>query len=66
VTGSILPHILAMAEELNLGVIVEGVETAEQVEYFGGEESKVLAQGWFFGRPVPAEEFRRLLQKETL
>jgi sensor c-di-GMP phosphodiesterase-like protein len=57
----ILPHILAMAESLNLQVIVEGIETAEQYAYFEGLKEPVLGQGWLFGRPVPAQEFQRNL-----
>jgi len=61
VTVSILPQILAMAAALNLKVIVEGVETAQQADYFAGCGQRIRAQGWFFGRPVPADEFHRLL-----
>jgi len=57
VTVAILPQILAMAEALNLGVIVEGVETSQQASYFATSTQPVLAQGWLFGRPVPAGEF---------
>jgi sensor c-di-GMP phosphodiesterase-like protein len=67
-TGSvivaILPQILAMAESLNLRVIVEGVETEEQASYFASAKQPVLAQGWLFGRPVPAKEFLRLLAED--
>ncbi len=62
-TGSailaILPQILAMAEALKLQVIVEGVETEEQASYFAACSLPVFAQGWLFGRPVPAGEFLR-------
>jgi sensor c-di-GMP phosphodiesterase-like protein len=61
VTQGILPQILAMAQALNLQVIVEGIETQEQADYFAGKAQSILAQGWLFGRPVPAEEFLRLL-----
>jgi sensor c-di-GMP phosphodiesterase-like protein len=61
VTLSILPQILAMAEALKLQVIVEGVETELQADYFASAAQPVLAQGWFFGRPVPADEFHALL-----
>ena len=57
VTMAILPQILAMAEALDLRVIVEGVETRRQAEYFAADEQPVLAQGWLFGQPVPAQEF---------
>jgi sensor c-di-GMP phosphodiesterase-like protein len=61
VTVGILPQILAMAETLKLAVIVEGIETAEQAQYFSNLEQKVLAQGWFFGYPVSAAEFHQKL-----
>ena len=57
VTVSILPQILAMAETLNLEVIVEGVETEEQAAYFSANNLSILGQGWLFGHPVPAGEF---------
>jgi sensor c-di-GMP phosphodiesterase-like protein len=70
VTVGILPQILAMAEALKLAVIVEGIETAEQADYFSRLEQKILAQGWFFGRPIPVAEFHQMLaedeKRETL
>lgn len=57
VTVAILPQILALAEALNLEVIVEGIETPEQAAYFAGSQMPIMAQGWLFGRPVPLEEF---------
>jgi len=58
VTLGILPQILALANTLRLGVIAEGIETAEQAEYFAGSENLVLGQGWLFGRPVSPQEFQ--------
>jgi sensor c-di-GMP phosphodiesterase-like protein len=64
VTVSIIPQILAMAEALKLEVTVEGIETEEQADYFASSELPLLAQGWFFGRPLPAAEFQLLLRVE--
>jgi len=61
----ILPQILAMAEALNLGVVVEGIETCEQAEYFAATRQLVLAQGWLFGHPVPASDFCGLLSADA-
>jgi sensor c-di-GMP phosphodiesterase-like protein len=61
VTVTILPQILAMAEALNLQVIVEGIETSQQAGYFSGGAKSILGQGWLFGRPVAIEAFLRLL-----
>jgi sensor c-di-GMP phosphodiesterase-like protein len=48
VTVSILPQILAMAERLNLQIVVEGVETELQARYFCMMGPQTLAQGWRF------------------
>jgi sensor c-di-GMP phosphodiesterase-like protein len=66
VTVAILPQILAMAEALKLQVIVEGIETREQAGYFSALSQPILAQGWLFGRPVAAEELRRLLTENWI
>ncbi|HWE86218.1 MAG TPA: EAL domain-containing protein [Terracidiphilus sp.] len=58
VTASVLPQILEIARRLGLTVIAEGIENQEQAEYFRTAREGVLGQGWFFGRPVPAEEFK--------
>jgi sensor c-di-GMP phosphodiesterase-like protein len=64
VTVAILPQILSMAKLLNLEVIVEGVETDHQADYFSPVEQKIYGQGWLFGRPVTAEQFHGLLVAE--
>jgi len=60
---AILPRILGMADALNLEVIVEGIENERQVSYFATSGQPVLAQGWLFGRPMPAEAFHLLHAK---
>ncbi len=63
-SATILPQILAMAESLNLEVVVEGVETYRQADYFNPGHQKIYAQGWLYGRPVTAPEFLLLLADE--
>jgi sensor c-di-GMP phosphodiesterase-like protein len=58
-TAVIVPQILAMAEALDVKVVVEGIERAEQSEYFANLDQEIFAQGWHFGEAVPA---RKLLQ----
>jgi sensor c-di-GMP phosphodiesterase-like protein len=65
VTVTILPQILTMADTLGLRVVVEGIETPQQARYFARTERSVYAQGWLFGRPVPAEAFQQLLEGKT-
>jgi len=64
VTVSILPQILTMAETLGLRVVVEGIETKVQADYFAASEQDIHAQGWLFGRPVPARVFLQMLDEE--
>jgi sensor c-di-GMP phosphodiesterase-like protein len=64
VTVSILPQILTMAETLKLRVVVEGIETKPQADYFATGHEDIRAQGWLFGRPVPARIFLQMLDEE--
>ena len=58
---TVLPQILNMAKSLQLGVVVEGVETKTQSDYFSPSEQKIHAQGWLYGRPASAEVIKGLL-----
>jgi sensor c-di-GMP phosphodiesterase-like protein len=66
VTATILPQILAMAGALHQQVIVEGIETREQADYFAALAQPILGQGWLFGRAVTAKEFQSLLAKDKM
>jgi sensor c-di-GMP phosphodiesterase-like protein len=61
---SILPQLIGITQALNLEMIVEGVETEEQAEYYASASGQTLAQGWLFGRPLPAGEFHRRLAED--
>jgi diguanylate cyclase (GGDEF)-like protein len=52
---TVVKTIIALGRELNMRVTVEGVETATQVSFLD-EADGDQAQGFFFGRPVPASE----------
>jgi sensor c-di-GMP phosphodiesterase-like protein len=64
VTVAIIPQILAMAKSLNLEVVVEGIETDQQANYFSMVRQTLYGQGWLYGHPVKAEEFHRLLAED--
>lgn len=57
--------IIAMAHSLGRTVIAEGVETLEQLEFLR-ENGCELAQGYYFRRPVPADEFIQILQEPSI
>ena len=66
VTASVVPQILAMAKLLNLHVVVKGVETREQADYFRMACPEGHAQGWLYGRPTAAEDLRRSIRPQGL
>lgn len=61
---SILPQILSIALALQLQVVVEGIETPEQVQFFSHCNPPVMAQGWYFGRPMPLQDLLDLLEED--
>jgi len=63
--AAIAGTIIAMAQILHLTVIAEGVETEAQKNILF-EKGCSLMQGFFFSRPVPADEFEALLRNQSL
>ncbi len=61
VAASIVEAIVSMTRILGLRPMVEGVETREQVQMLKGLGCEV-AQGYFFGRPMPAAAFAEVLR----
>lgn len=60
---TIVKHMVEMAKELVIPVIAEGVETQEHVELLR-EIGCDYAQGYFYSKPVPLEEYDRMVQGE--
>jgi len=59
---SIIDAIVAMARGLKLDLIAEGVETRTQLKYLKSQGCREV-QGYIFSRPIPAMEFKALLQR---
>ena len=55
-----LKYLIAMFQDMGLECIVEGVETVEQVKLLK-ENNCYLAQGFYFDKPLPVEEFEKKL-----
>ena len=54
-------HITAMACDMGLECITEGVETEEQVQILR-DNSCEYAQGYYYDRPLPLDEFEKRLE----
>jgi PAS domain S-box-containing protein len=57
--------VVGLGQSLGLRTVAEGVETRNQAEmllWLGCDE----AQGWLYGRPVPAEKLAEIVARETL
>ena len=57
----IVSSILSLAKSLEFGVVAEGIEEQAQLDILRALDCP-LGQGYFFSRPLPAEEAERLLR----
>lgn len=57
----LLRGVARLSADLGMSVVVEGIETNEQLELINADGSVTEAQGYLFGRPVPAARIRQLL-----
>ncbi|MDI1230563.1 MAG: EAL domain-containing protein [Methylobacter sp.] len=62
--SAIIRTILALGKNLDLNIIAEGVETEIQREHLTNDGCLAF-QGYLFGKPVPAEQFKQSLLGEA-
>ena len=55
--------ILDIAKDLQVKVIAEGVETEKQMKFIKDNGCDYI-QGYYFSKPLPPEEFEKLIEKE--
>jgi len=58
--GAIARAVIAMAHSMNLKVVAEGVETEEQYQFLMEHGCEVI-QGYLISKPLPANDFEKLL-----
>ncbi|KDR95852.1 diguanylate cyclase (GGDEF) domain-containing protein [Peptoclostridium litorale DSM 5388] len=56
----ILESVISLAKKMDLKVIAEGVERLQQLDFLKSQGCDEF-QGYYFSRPLPIEEFKRLL-----
>ena len=59
--AAIVTATIAMARALNLSIIAEGVETEQQLQFLRDHGCSQM-QGYYFSRPLPAEEITSMLR----
>ena len=59
----VLANIIRLGHDLNLEMTAEGVETEQQVNLLK-QLGCVQAQGYYFYKPMPANEIQLILEKE--
>jgi len=60
--AAITSTIITMAKSLSLKTIAEGVETREQYEFLKTRQCDEI-QGYYFSRPLPAQNFAKILKQ---
>lgn len=57
---AIIKHVIGLFHDLGAKVVAEGVETKEQLEFLLSVDCDMI-QGYYFYKPMPEEEFVKLL-----
>jgi diguanylate cyclase (GGDEF)-like protein len=58
---TLLRGVARLSADLGMSVVVEGIETNEQLELISADGTVSEVQGYLFSRPVPAARIRQLL-----
>ncbi|MFG1172348.1 EAL domain-containing protein [Erwiniaceae bacterium CAU 1747] len=56
INATVTDMVISLAQQLNIGLVAEGVETAEQADYLRERGVDVL-QGYYYARPMPLGDF---------
>lgn len=62
---AIIASTILLAHKLGMNVVAEGVEDAQQLKLLQNLDCDEI-QGYYFSRPIPADDFAKLLAKGTI
>jgi sensor c-di-GMP phosphodiesterase-like protein len=60
----VAPHIIAMAHDLGMEIVAEGIESAAQAEYLL-DKGVQYGQGWYFAKAMPISELVPWLEQHA-
>ena len=63
---TLVQAVTALGQKLGLTVVIEGVETREQLQLLTSQTPVDEIQGYFFSKPVDRESIRPLLDKRQI
>ncbi len=64
ISNKMFKHVISLAHDLGLECVIEGVESIDQLEILR-RNNCFIAQGYFFDRPIPLEEFESRLDRKV-
>lgn len=64
-SGQILSSIVHMAHSIDLNILAEGVEEKKQADFLKSLGCRFM-QGYFFSKPLPADEFYELISNNDI
>ena len=57
----VIKEAIRLAKKLNMQVVAEGIEQKHQVEFLA-EQGCDMIQGFYFAKPMPVEEFEKVVE----
>lgn len=60
----IVRSLINMANELQLGIVLEGIETQAQINFLKGLRCDVI-QGFYFSKPLPEDTFNKWVEEHS-
>ncbi|MGF2617919.1 EAL domain-containing protein [Rossellomorea vietnamensis] len=62
---AIIKNLASLSADLNMTAVIEGIETKEQLKFLKQIKCHLI-QGYIYSKPVPADDFERLLKGKTI